>query len=68
MRNSLLEGGRLFGDGGGNGGTSSILAGNFVLTVTSPGLKTIDFWVKQCFTGNQYVAHNVRITAMVVGN
>ncbi|HWB62784.1 MAG TPA: hypothetical protein VG603_04675 [Chitinophagales bacterium] len=58
----------LYGDGGGNGGTSSNFAGNFYLTCNSAGTKTISLYVKQCFTGSQYVTHNLRLIATVVGN
>jgi len=57
------------GDGGGNGGTGSLFAGNFVLTVNSAGSKTINFYVKECYSGNgQYYGNNMRITATVIGN
>ena len=58
----------LYGNGGGNGGTSSLFAGNFVLGVSSAGTKTVSLYVKQCFTGVQNLAHSVRVTATVIGN
>jgi len=57
------------GNGGGNGGTGSMFAGNFVLTVSSAGSKTINFYVKECYSGNgQYYGVNMRLTATVIGN
>lgn len=57
----------MYGDGGGNGGTSSHLAGTFILTVGSAGTKNIEFLIKQCFSGGDDVARSVRMTVMVVG-
>lgn len=57
------------GEGGGNGGTGSLLAGTFVLTTTSAGTKTVDFVIKQCFSGGaDDIARSVRLTATVIGN
>lgn len=57
----------MFGDGGGNGGTASLLAGNFVIGATSTGSKTISLFIKECL-GADAVARSVRITATVIGN
>lgn len=57
------------GEGGGNGGTGSLLAGTFVLTANSAGTKTIEFKIKQCFSGGaDDIARSVRLTATVLGN
>lgn len=59
----------LHGDGTGSPwGTSSILAGNFVLTVTSPGTKTISLYVETCYSDGTFNTHNARIIATVIGN
>lgn len=59
----------LNGDGAGNGGTGALLAGTFVLTASSAGTKTIEFKIKQCFSGGaDDIARSVRLTAMVLGN
>ena len=59
----------LNGQGGGNGGTGSLFAGNFVLTVNSAGSKVISLYVKECYSGNgNYNGNNIRITATVIGN
>lgn len=58
----------LFGDGGANGGTSSTLAGTFVLSANSIGTKIIEMMVKECFTaGGNDIIRNARMTAMVIG-
>ncbi len=57
----------LFGDGGNNGGTASTLAGNFVLTATSAGTKTIVLYTKECLGADSQV-YSARITATVIGN
>jgi hypothetical protein len=60
----------MFGDGGGNGGTSSSLAGTFVLFASSTGSKTISLMSRECqgsINANS-VARSIRITAMVIGN
>ncbi len=59
----------MFGDGGGNGGTSSQLAGTFVLTASSTGTKIIEMQVKECFSGGiNDIIHNARMTVMVIGS
>jgi Collagen triple helix repeat (20 copies) len=59
----------LHGDGTGSPwGTSSSFAGNFVLTVASPGSKVITFYVATCYTASGIESHNIRITATVIGN
>jgi hypothetical protein len=59
----------LHGDGTGSPwGTSSIFAGNFVLTVSSAGTKTITFNIQQCYSASGAASHNMRITATVIGN
>ncbi len=59
----------LNGQGGGNGGTGSLFAGNFVLTVNSTGSKVISLVVKECYSGNgNYNGNNIRLTATVIGN
>ncbi len=59
----------MFGDGAGNGGTSSQLAGTFVLQSGAPGAKNIEFQIKQCFSGgSDDIARSVRMTVTVIGN
>lgn len=57
----------MFGDGGGNGGTSSHLSGTFVLTAGSAGTKNIEMLLKECFGGSDNIARSVRMTVMVIG-
>ena len=57
----------LNGDGGGNGGTSSHLAGTFVLTAGSAGTKNIEMLLKECYGGADNIARSVRMTVMVIG-
>ena len=57
------------GDGTGTPwGTSSMLNGNFVLTVASPGTKTITLYEQLCYSASGSESHNVRLTATVIGN
>jgi len=57
----------MFGDGAGNGGTSSTFAGTFVVGASSPGTKNISFFIKECL-GIDALAHSVRMTVTVIGN
>ncbi|HLP20102.1 MAG TPA: hypothetical protein VK174_07375, partial [Chitinophagales bacterium] len=57
----------LNGDDSNAGGTASLLAGNFVVTATSVGVKTISFYVSECNNIDSQVL-SARITATVIGN